>query len=706
VRDGVRRAGVSAARTDAMRRSRIGVTAVALALAVAPIGRPASRAANANMSAVDFGQPGQFSVQVPWRLGPDATSCPVVVHAFFGYTWFLQEQIDLVVEGIDFEVNGQPVSLGGGRHGFTMPAGETVVRKAGSGRRWWYRIFELPIDRFPEDATSTVRVRIHRSGRAAGPLPVPPAYRSFPDMRVTSGDSPYAEQPGWFRFAVHRSRHPLPSFPGFFGGDVHVHTEYTRSVAEFGGPLEVYARAAKAIGLDWATFTDHGSSLDSAENLADFNAGSTYPPFGPREETALDAKWRDLVTRTIALRQLPGRPFLGIVGTEVDVRPPARQGHHDDYFCHLLVYGHARPIPAEGANGLDWRVAGITLKRGEKGMSGTGDVYGADTPRLGSLLEDLSAGRFGALYGPSHLVAYLAHPINKQARFRPNPFHMGVWWRWGYDDDPDELPAFYAPADGRLPVTGFQVWNGNTAPYPEEVDPSIPYWDAILAEGLRMRPVRRNAISGGTDAHGDLNSTAVRDSVVALAALRFTRKPDGDGFGSVRTLAACPGALSEEAVLAALRDGRTVVTNGPALLAGVDRDGDGALAPGRDALPSVRAGDELEIEAATLPVLLAWRSTPEFGPVDEVRLVAGRSTGPKVVWSVRPAPGIAAGMDGRAAVELDAAALPEWSYLRAECTTRAGRDTVLGGRLLRRIERRAYTNPVWVHRRAAPGAGS
>jgi hypothetical protein len=644
--------------------------------------------ASANMTALDFRQAGQFTVQVPWRVGPSASSLPVVIHGFFGYTWFLQEQHDLLVRGVDVEVNGKSAYTIG------FSGGEEVVRPARSGRQWWYRVLELPLDLLPRDATSVVRVRIHRKGRSTTGLPVPEMYDRLPDMRIDPAESPYpGEEAGWFRFEVYRSGQELPGFPGHYSGDTHVHTEYTHTQAEFGGPLEVYRRGAQSIGLDWATFTDHGGALDSKENLEAFNASSTHPPFGPRHGAGLDAKWNEFMTRTRQLASSPGRRFLGIIGTEADVRPPT-SGAHDDYFNHLLVFGHAKAIPAEGANGVDWKIAGVPLRRGERGMSGLGDLYGEDTLRLERLLKDLACGRFGRAYGVDPVV-YLAHPINKQSYFQPNPLRIGVWWRWGYDDEPDELPALYQHAPGRLRVSGFQLMNGNFAPYTEEIDPGIPYYDGVLAQGLRARPPVRTALAAGSDAHGGLNSQSGRDSVVSLSAIKYFRSADGDGFGSSRTLVECPDGMTEPAVLDGLRHGRTTVTNGPALVVGHDVDGDGHLTAGRDRLPSTREGDEVEARA-DVPIRVAWRSTPEFGAVEEVRLVLGRATGPTTLWTHRP--GAAAGFEGAATVTVPLTELGAWSYVRAECVTRKGQDVIRKGKLMRRRERRAYTSPVWIRR--------
>ncbi len=658
---------------------------------------------SAYMVPFDFKQPGQFTVQIPWRLGPEATSCPLQVHAFMGYTWMLQEQIDLQVLGIDVEVNGEVLSFDAGPYTFSLNGDEQVIRKAGSKQPWWYRLYELPIRLFPPDQRSRVRVKIHRRGKSRRRfVPVPGVFGQSPDMRIDWKDSPYeGEEAGWFLFEIYRSSKALPSLTGFRSGDLHVHTEYTHHSFEYGGPIETYAAAAKAIGLDYATFTDHGHSFDSRENLEKFNQGATYPPFGPRQATELDAKWNEFVSRTRAISELPGRPFLGIVGTEVDVRAPSNDGH--DYFCHALVYGHGKPIPAEGPNGIDVKIGPVKVRNGEKGRSGQADVFGADTLSLEGLLTDVVAGRFGDVYGPDSLVTYLSHPINKHDKFKENRVHIGHWWRWGFDDDPDELPRFYAEEAGRLRVSGFQVFNGNSIPYAEEIDPSIPYWDRILCDGLRMRPVRRNAIGGGSDTHGDLTSSSVRNSEPGLDYWRLSRKPDGDGFGTVRTLAACPDGLTAAGVLSALKHGQTVVTNGPAMLIGVDRNGDGKLIPGQDAIPSTRPGDEVRVDLGSpLKVNVVWNSTQEFGPVQEVRIVMGRPTGPEVVWRYRPAG--QEGLEGAATVEIDAADLPEWVYLRGECVTREGQDVVKGERLIRRVERRAYTNPVWFQRGEGPGS--
>lgn len=677
------------------------VVMLLIALVVWPSAR--TEGSSAYFVPLDLKQPGEFTVQIPWRLGPEARTCPLVVHGFFGYTYFFQEQIDLFVDAIDVEIDGHPYRPSGGEHTYSLTGDEARVRPARSGRMFWYRIFDLPAELFSKDRPTRVRVRIARRGDAVKPLvPVPNAYNTPPDMRIDWKESPFAgDAPGWYLFEVRRSSTPLPGLVGWVAGDTHVHTEYTHSSFEYGGPLESYTRAARAIGLDWATWTDHGHSLDSRENLEKFNAGSTYPPFGPRSATRIEDKWNELVERTATLnRTAPGgqRPFVGIVGTEVDVIAPSAQGLR--YFCHALVYGHSKLIPAEGPNGIDVKVGPVTVRHGEHGFSGQQDPLGKDTLTLERLLTDLDSGRFGDLYGPENRQVWLAHPMNKYDHFVENRIHIGHWWRWGFDDDPDELPAFYAPAPGRLRVSGFQLFNSNTIPYGEELDPSLPYLDGVLCEGLRQRPVSRTALLGGTDTHGDLTSNSVRSSEPGLGAIKMFRKPDGDGFGTVRTLVPCPGPMSERSILQALKNGRTVVTNGPALLAGIDLNGDGRLTVGMDALPSTNPGDEATVRTDTSPVAcVEWNSSEEFGAVEEVRLIVGRPTGPRVLWTGRPT--AAEGMAGSALVNLDTADIPEWSYLRAQCVTRRGKDVTLGDRLQRRIERRAYTSPVWI-RRVAP----
>ena len=62
---------------------------------------------------------------------------------------------------------------------------------------------------------------------------------------------------------VFRSEYEIPKQKNYFRGDMHLHSMYTENSAEFGLPLRATKTAAKLIGLDWITTTDHTSDFDN-----------------------------------------------------------------------------------------------------------------------------------------------------------------------------------------------------------------------------------------------------------------------------------------------------------------------------------------------------------------------------------------------------------------------------------------------------------
>ena len=79
-----------------------------------------------------------------------------------------------------------------------------------------------------------------------------------------------------------------------------------------------------------------------------------------------------------------------------------------------------------------------------------------------------------------------------------------------------------------------------------------------------------------------------------------------------------------ENVLRALRDGRTVGSNGPILIAGFDRNANGSLDDPED----VGIGQEISCPLKSLPPLqLRWVSSEEFGPLQSIQLIVGTERG-------------------------------------------------------------------------------
>ena len=150
---------------------------------------------------------------------------------------------------------------------------------------------------------------------------------------------------------------------------------------------------------------------------------------------------------------------------------------------------------------------------------------------------------------------------------------------------------------------------------------ALPWLPSFLAP-------RRLFMAGGSDAHGDLNyrrtGYLIRNEKINDAALGKPRNlvqvgaPAGPLLPRGGSLA--PVAVhSQEQVSEALADGRFSITDGPALRIAVDLDHDGVIDDGEPTM-----GDVVTLDPTrSLPLLVEWKSTPEFGPVTRIDLYVG-----------------------------------------------------------------------------------
>lgn len=133
-----------------------------------------------------------------------------------------------------------------------------------------------------------------------------------------------------------------------------------------------------------------------------------------------------------------------------------------------------------------------------------------------------------------------------------------------------------------------QAWNYTIKPRQAGFD----QWIQVLLTGRHM------PLAGGTDAHGDFN-------------YQYSGWPENVPFGGIRTAVKVDGALTVESLVAAIRAGRMIATNGPfvmlALVNGnMDRAEIGETIKGPKLMADVRA-----------------LSSDEFGPISEINIFAG-----------------------------------------------------------------------------------
>jgi hypothetical protein len=141
-----------------------------------------------------------------------------------------------------------------------------------------------------------------------------------------------------------------------------------------------------------------------------------------------------------------------------------------------------------------------------------------------------------------------------------------------------------------------------------------------------------------------------------------------------------------ENILRALKSGHSVTSNGPLLIADFDRNSNGSLDDSGD----VGIGDSLAVSLAHLPPLqLAWVSSPEFGPLESIRLIVGSPEGESQPQEIPVPASKQMASEGLVPVDLRpflGKNKSTWGYIRLEARARNATGE----------EFRCYTNPVWL----------
>jgi hypothetical protein len=468
-----------------------------------------------------------------------------------------------------------------------------------------------------------------------------------------------------FYLRVKLNAPPVPQIPNWYRGDIHYHSGYTDNPAERGYPLDVTKQAAIQAGLDWLLLTDHSTDLSADRYKAEL------------EDVK---KFRD------------GRLML-IRGEEVTVA-----SGKDSYLttAHMV----AAPSPDDPDKGFpDPKNADNTVI-----TTGDGSISYAAMPLKDALARIAAAGGF----------AYAAHPFDPIS-----PVMRGGKW----DIDAD----FLAPGGKQLQpgLVGLEPWNRATMATADDMrdpfcirqhedasacfqhDPSLDQytrleqgikegWQPLLQRGLAPRsdginaPLFQPFLAAGSDAHGDLNFEASMDVTDFLGKLSrgINGYAEDNAMGRISTLVYAPAGMGPrgENVLRALREGRTVGSNGPILIAGFDRNSNGSLDDPED----VGIGQEISCPLKSLPALqLRWASSEEFGPVKSIKLIVGTSTGELAPVEIPVPSAKSLASDGLVPFDLHSilkAGSQDWKYIRLVASTRNATNN----------EFRCYTNPIWI----------
>lgn len=235
------------------------------------------------------------------------------------------------------------------------------------------------------------------------------------------------------RFKVLKEFPPIA--PGYAAGEMHCHTHYSADHVEYGATPEVLQQAAKAVGLDFVSCTDH--AYDFAFTQEDFTkeADSPVPRFQKlREEIAT------LPTTDENGNRLP----LLLAGEEVSA------GNSKGENVHMTVLGPEGYLPGLGDCGRYW-------------------------------LENRPTRSIKQILNMTEAHCFAAHPFQQMGLLEKFVFRRGYW-------KPEDLHL-----NNKHSIRGIQFWNGIRD---EGFKLGREFWINELGKGNYLLPIGGNDAHG------------------------------------------------------------------------------------------------------------------------------------------------------------------------------------------------------------------
>ena len=314
--------------------------------------------------------------------------------------------------------------------------------------------------------------------------------------------------------------------------------------------------------------------------------------------------------------------FIVIPGEEVSV------GNANNRNVHLLVLNDQTFYPGSGDSAERW-------------FSTRPDLPATE------VMDRMNSKNYSSSGSKTSALAFAAHP-----EIRP-PFLEWLLVRrgsWHHSD--------YCHPN----LTGMQIYNGIKDKYFLR---GVDKWVELLLEGKRL------TITAGNDAHGNF----ARFRQIGFPFLTM-HEHENQIFGKGRTGVLVKGKLSKQAILNALRDGRSIITDGPF-----------AIIQAQTANDEYELGDT--VTSNQLQLRLYAQTTPEFGDFDSIELYCGDFSQKRQVCQYKLTP-----QSGQRIFEkiVFMQSLPKRGYLRLIAKTRQQSQ-----------EHWCLTNPIWINQGTIKG---
>ena len=299
-----------------------------------------------------------------------------------------------------------------------------------------------------------------------------------------------------------------PKAPGFVAGETHCHTHYSADHVEHGASPAVLQQAAKAVGLDFVSCTDH--AYDFAYTTKDYTKEADTPL------TRFDMLREEI--RKLNDAQAENMPFM-IAGEEVS------SGNSKGENVHMTVLGPEGYLPGLGDCGRNW-------------------LDNKPTFRISKLLEMTTAHCFAA------------HPMQPMGYLEKFIFRRGYWSHKDLN------------LEANHKIRGIQFWNGIRD---EGFKLGRDWWIEELGKGNFQLPIGGNDAHGDLNDTTSVNTPLfslkhTRDHV--FGKVRTVVKVNQSVILSEDRQVVVEGSkknLSLEALNEAFAGDNCYITDGPAL---------------------------------------------------------------------------------------------------------------------------------------------
>ncbi|HOY32163.1 MAG TPA: T9SS type A sorting domain-containing protein [Bacteroidales bacterium] len=447
-------------------------------------------------------------------------------------------------------------------------------------------------------------------------LNIPPEkltnYEDILDIKIYFTLDFATDQEQYFR--VFRYDDGLPRPQGWYRGDTHYHSLFTQNDVEFGLPLEGTKEAAKKTGLDWITLSDHSCDFNNyGSDMQDnwYRQGLAVMNLNSHDSSfifirAMEASIKNSEGKVVHALLYPSEiapfsyPFFLDGGGDLTETANTVPQTLADIASYIGFAYCAHPFAEKEE--LSFVINGGTWNLNDTLFPADGQPH----PSMGTVIcNDLS----------------LASDIysNDSNYLFPQGLAGGEIWnnRQSLSTTDEENDPWNVTYSGSVtPFVPLDIYDPSYHFY--RFMQNLDVTDFLQKKALHVKnnnPSVKNwkfFISAGSDAHGSFN--------YSNTGLTFgiTGDISDNAIGKLATMAYCPDGMGVNGrnVLKALKNGNTVLSDGPVVIMGISTDGNSADIEINIGQDTVLTGQQLTSDSLVIDTYI----TPEFGNVSLITL--------------------------------------------------------------------------------------